>query len=359
MKSRHAFPWRWLIVATAAAVLPRMLTPDWPQQLGNALLIALVIAVFTAFWWLLRRIYSNHEEKIDGWAYEHRLRHPVMSLVVVLIVGATVGAVFAAGLWYAAVARPKPKEANLASSPKIDDAPTILVRYTQGSLPIEIPPNSSVLVLQLSPHITSHILEIPNTTSVPIWWPREPPKPDAEPQLGPLFVCELQNHGDKALLDVVLQFPLIFRAARRTPGSAKKNPDGKVSISVTMDTTRKDDPMAFAFVDAKRRLITGTNGAVVARHSHTVAVPVIAAKGSVSVFLVSQTKFFTAFMLPTSAQVVIDGNPTRRLAALIRPALNPTDKINRWAIQPSVYVWEGVEDSILDLDSFVAQKHVE
>jgi hypothetical protein len=78
-----------------------MLTPDWLPQLWTKLLIAAVLA---AFGWLLKRWYAANEARIDRWAYRKRQEAPIVSLSLVLVIGAIVGAAVAATIWFTAVA---------------------------------------------------------------------------------------------------------------------------------------------------------------------------------------------------------------------------------------------------------------
>src|SRR5215813_10115391 len=100
-----------------------------------------------------------------------------------------------------------------------------------------------------------------------------------------------------------------------------------------MDTTRQDNPMAFAFVDHNYQLIAMTNGKIVSRHRHEVTIPVL--EKTATLYFVSQTKLFTQFSLPSTATLVIDGVNKQRRAALIRPAMNPIDKIQMQGLPPS------------------------
>jgi hypothetical protein len=85
-----------------------MFTPDVVQQLGNTLLFAVVLSFFGAVGWLIKKWYTRNEATIDSRAYRWRRESPVLSLVVVLFVGAVVGAAFFAAIWFAVIARQAP-----------------------------------------------------------------------------------------------------------------------------------------------------------------------------------------------------------------------------------------------------------
>jgi hypothetical protein len=123
-----------------------------------------------------------------------------------------------------------------------------------------------------------------------------------------------------------------------------------------MDTSRKDNPMAFAFVDHNYRLIAMTNGKVVSAHRHEVTIPAL--EKTTTLYFVSQSKFFTQFSLPSGATVIVDGVNKYRRTALIRPAMNPVDAIQMWELPPSTLKWPLVPESTLDFDDFIAQEHV-
>jgi hypothetical protein len=245
------------------------------------------------------------------------------------------------------------KESKEQQAAKQEDKPTILVRYSLQPLPIEIPPRSSILVLQLTPHIQYQTMEVPNNTNHKAKWPPgRPPEIGKDMPFGNVYACEFSNHGDKALLDVEMMFDIKFLSVERTP--AWVNANG--TKSVQMDTTRKDDPMSFVFTDAQKRVIAATSGRLVSEHMHRATIPVISARDTVTVYLVSQSALFSQFSLPSTATLVVDGNPTHRVGALIRPIMNPIDSIPKWGLSPSVYRWPNVPDSALNLNAFVAKR---
>ncbi len=163
-------------------------------------------------------------------------------------------------------------------TPSVEE-PTILVQYSQRPLPIAIPQNSSLLVLQLTPYVQDQTMEIKNNGSETMWWPRQPPNKrsshayDSEAQTWVAYACELSSHTDKAFLDVRMVFDLMFIAVEPVKATAVRKPDGTVSLSVDMDTTRTDDPMSFAFVDHNNRVIAGTSGELLRTHRHEVTDP--------------------------------------------------------------------------------------
>jgi predicted secreted protein len=320
---------RWLgLVGIAVGIIFGFL-PKTPLVVVFWLVVtfALLVHPIWNFWWVERAAYRR-----------------VAALIVLTVILTGIGWT----TW--------PPAAQEAVKQPAAESPTILVRYSQGELPLPVPPRSSSLVLQLTPQVTDQTLEVPNDSANQNWWPARPRNRAKEPTMGSMYVCELTNQSDKALLNIQLLFDLKFISAEPAKASLKRNPDGTSSISVDMDSTRKDDPMSFAFVDAKRRTIAATSGKLVSSHTHRVTVPSIAAHATATVYLVSQTNLFSQFTLPPTATVIVDGNPNPRAAVLIRPAMNPVDKVPRWGLNPSVYKWTGIKDSVLDLDSYVAQR---
>jgi hypothetical protein len=234
---------------------------------------------------------------------------------------------------------------------KQEDEPTILVRYSQQKLPIPIEAKSSILVLPLTPYIQDQTVEVRNDKSHSIQWPEER-RHGHEPEA--VYACELSNHSDKAILDVTMIFDLKFISAVPTPAIGKRV-NGIDSVTVQMDTTRKDDPMSFGFFDDKNRVIAAATGGLVREQKHPVTIPVISARGSVTVYLVSQSSMFTQFSLPNTATLIVDGNPAYRVGALIRPAMSTPDRIPKWGLPPSLYEWPHIPESALNFDDFVAK----
>ena len=84
--------------------------------------------------WLIKKWYVAHEAIIDGRAYRWRMESPILSLGVVLAVGAVVGAMFAALIWYGAIAKRPPSHrlifAMLRTSEPVPVGTTIQIDFS-------------------------------------------------------------------------------------------------------------------------------------------------------------------------------------------------------------------------------------
>lgn len=163
MPSR-SFQRRGFLIILAATIFSAMLTPDWPQQLGNAILIALVLSIFGGVWWAITKWYSNNESSIDSRAYQWRRESPFMSLLAVLAIGAAVGATLAAAIWFAAIARPpglKGDDEHAKPNPAPEVAPPAAV-----SAPPVTPPAQPVA--KPVPHISPTVRPV-SEAHEPLW----------------------------------------------------------------------------------------------------------------------------------------------------------------------------------------------
>ena len=237
-----------------------------------------------------------------------------------------------------------PEQGSPKATVKTEDAPTLLAQYTPRFLPIQIPAQSSVFVLPLNPSIGEHTDEIRNLTQVPTWWPEKPRAKDEFP-LGPMYECRLSNYGTKALLDLSIVFELSFLSVKPMKVSMHRDPDGTFTITGEQPEA---DQAVFAQALPTLKPLGGKTGEVISKHAHIVTIPAIPAQGSVSLYLVAQTKLFSRFVFPQTATAIIEGNPIKRLAVLVRPAMSPVDTVKFWTLQPSIYEWPSVKDPIFE-----------
>ncbi len=226
----------------------------------------------------------------------------------------------------------------------VADAPTLLVQYTESELPIEIPAMDSAYVLQLNPLITDQTFEITNPTKKKMWWPEKPRTKDEFP-LGPMYICRITNHGDKSLLNVSMVFKLSFASVEPEHAWVTKHSDGTMSVSAD---SPGEDRIMFAQALPGGEILSGKSGSVVSSHNHVVTIPAIEAHGTATLYLVPQTDLFSSFIFPEKATAIVDGNPAQRTAVIVRPAMSPMDTTKFWMMPPSLYVWPGVKDSILE-----------
>jgi hypothetical protein len=106
-------------------------------------------------------------------------------------------------------ALPAPTPNNMENKPQPGptEAPTLLMLCEiRQALPIKISPNVTKHVLALNPAITYGVSELSNNGNDVMWWPEKPRK-QSQFQMGiGMSVCHFENHSDRALLSIVLNF---------------------------------------------------------------------------------------------------------------------------------------------------------
>jgi hypothetical protein len=254
----------------------------------------------------------------------------LFSYICIALSGAALGMLYWGAVNRAYAQLFSPKEAAVKPI-AVYEQPAIQVNYSPIQLPLSIPPHSSVLVLELTPHIKTGPVDIKNESAKKMWWPRSLPKKEIgnESSMWSAYECQLSTMNGRTFFDVKLVFNLKFIEVK--PTQAGGGPTGMI---MTMDTTRTDNPMAFAFVDHNKRTIAGTSGRVIGYHKQEVTIPVLD-KFSTTLYLVSKTALFTQFTLPESATVVLDKVYTERRTALIRHIDSVLDRVQMWGLNPS------------------------
>jgi hypothetical protein len=229
------------------------------------------------------------------------------------------------------------------------EAITILTKYTMGQLPILVPPKSTVYILQMNPKISDGTYEASNDGPTDIWWPEKPPKKNEAP-LGFMYACQFTNNGDKTLFDLEVSFFLRFYSVEEGKARVKKNKDGTTSL--TTDLPNRYLP-GISGGGARReaaaeywhgKVTAITPGVPVGQLHHRATILSIDPHSTASIYLVNQSRLFVQFDLPTAATTMVDGQLGAQPAYLIRPALNPIEKIPDFFMQPSTYPWKGVPD---------------
>jgi hypothetical protein len=301
---------RWLGLVSIAVGVIFFLLPKTPPVilLSLALVFLLIVHPVWNFWWI-----------------ENSRTRRFVSLTSLAVVLALVGWV----IW------PKP-----SSQPK-SYAATLLVRYASGALPFPVDPGTTAYVLQLNPNITEGLWEIKNNGQHAFDWPRDivPRKALTAPEL--IYMCELTNHGDKALLDVVLVFPKRFHDLKKIGEATKtKNSDG--TYSVTIPGPPRGDTSSF--LDPDSGVVT-TEGVLVKAINHRISIPAIAPRQKVTIYLVNQSRFISRFTFPNEATAVPAEQIERVQVALIRPRVNVVDSIPWYSLPPARYKWKGVPDA--------------
>ncbi len=265
----------------------------------------------------------------------------MISYVVVVLVG---GVVF--GLYWFGINKvfaPLPKGEDASQAKKYTPSPTLLVRYSMGTLPIDIHPQKTAYVLQLNPNITNYIWEVPNNGRKTIKWPLDFKVNKTSP---PEAICvgEITNYGDKTLLDVSMSIKVSFHELDMVSVTTSIDAKGK---HVTMPTPGTDH-IVVTFPDPTGRskpLLGARDGAVVKQFTHTISIPVIAPHMPVNLYFVSQSKYISKFSLPIEATAVLADTSERVPVKLVRPQANVEDAFPWFGLAPAIYHWHGVPDA--------------
>jgi hypothetical protein len=279
------------------------------------------------------------------------LRYPVMSRVVVFIVGGCL----ALALWTLIQLRSKLEPVKVAIYPaqKNDPpasqtilAPNLLVRYSMDNLPIPIARKETAYVLPLNPKLVFGELEIPNRKRKPISWPSDVPRgKDTVPDI--IYVCEITNpDAARTLLDIAITFEISFYAVQENP-VIYKNDHGKQSM--TFDVQKKMPPgesmrSAYAIKRPGKPAEAFKQGPLSSTLQRTAHIPRINPGETMKVYLINQSRFITKFSLPTEATVV-PPEGKRVGATLIRPQVIALDQFPFWELLPPSYHWKGVPDA--------------
>lgn len=297
--------------------------------------------VFAILWHLTIEIVLSRDD-VKSRILESKARLGRMAWVVALLAAGCLSLVYLAAA--KVVNSELPKKHTGTSATASVEAPTILVRYWQSSLPISVPARSAAYVLQLNPVITDGTFEVNNDRDTSLSWP-EKERPSDQIPLGDMYECTLANLSDKALLNTSLVFDVRFYSIAKVEASSKSK--NRKSSSLTVGSPSPDGE-SFAYY-WKGRVVSGKTGDLVSRHDHRVVIPAIPAHSNATLYLVSQTNLFARFDFPKSATTVIDGFPTQRQAVLIRPGMNMIDRVPFWTLAPSIYIWPAIPDSGIDL----------
>lgn len=276
------FPWRsFLIVLIATLLSMPWLTPDWPQQLGNAMLSAAVLAAFAGLFWVLQRVYASHSRGIHGWAFARRKKAPLMSIVVVVVVGCVVGGLVSAGMWAWLSRPPESKPTALA------------VDYSILPGPIFQAPGSILHFLAVQPVDGSVGLSTVHTfgnagdhvkynTSVP------------DQPFTLRYLCVVHNRGDDRLLNIVLPFEV-------------------------------------RFFDGPSHL-----GKVSARRNYTITVPLLSKDERFEFYIVNDSSLAATVDTPTHGSVTIYGSDHSQDATLLRSKSGNMDNWDQLPLAPKL-----------------------
>lgn len=243
--------------------------------------------------------------------------HPVASLGVVVGIGAILGgALFGFG-WRllgrlqsttTAVEQKTPVRAQTVPPP-----PPIIARYQlYPGLPIQVPANTTLYVLQLFPAKGPQMpwfYQQGNSRDKPIFWPEEKMKP--EQAAGFVTRCEVTNLGRSAVINLTLDFTVQFSREIQDPNHPKQT----------------------------------TSGPVVAKGIRRAMISLLQPNVPFTFYIVNQSPFYVDVTPPTTATLQMLGDPTARSVALVQPQASVEDLFAlHQSFFPSRYPWTGLPD---------------
>jgi hypothetical protein len=218
---------------------------------------------------------------------------------------------------------------------------TLLVRYSESTLPIRIAPKDTAYILQLNPNISEWVWEIPNPGQKSNTWPSDLHLKKGGPPGDFIYACELTNDEDKTFLDVSVNFEVSFHELEMVAVTVTKNKDGTQSVALPRPGT---DHVVVTLGHSKetQNLTAARDGAVVKKFTHSVSAPSISPRSTARIYLVNQSSLISKFTFPGQATAIVSGNAQRIKVALIRPNVTVVDAMPWFGLGPSTYHWKGV-----------------
>jgi hypothetical protein len=269
-------------------------------------------------------------------------RTKIWALVSLVVVGCVLFAVLlrvVAG-YSTATPFPQPPPTQAEQPP----THTLLVRYTQGMLPIKIVPNDTAYILQLNPNITEWAWEVSNPKQKAITWPADLHPKKGGPPGDLIYACELTNDEDKTLLDVSVPFEVSFHELEMVPVTVTKNKDGTQSVTVPRPGT-DHVVLTLGHPQNSKDLTAARDGAIVKKFVHSISLRSIQPGSTARIYLVNQSNYISKFTFPAQATAIVAGNAKGVRVALVRPNVTVMDAMPWYGLAPSTYHWKGVPGS--------------
>lgn len=225
------------------------------------------------------------------------------------------------------------------SQPVEQPTHTMLVRYSEGALPIRIAPEDTAYILQLNPNITQWVWEIQNTGKTPMMWPADLHPKKTGPPPEPTYVCTLTNDEQKTLLDVSIAFKITFHELETLPVIVKRKKDGTQDVTIQRPGA---DHVVVVINRPGSPPTSARDGALVKEFEHSVSIPSLHAGQSVKIYLVNQSALISKFTFPSEASAIVAGDARRAKIALVRPDTTVMDRLPWFGLGPALYHWKGV-----------------
>jgi len=220
---------------------------------------------------------------------------------------------------------------------------TLLVRYNEDALPIEVMPNEVAYVLQLNPNIQQWAWEIPNHGKKSIKWPEDLHIKKGGPPGDTVYRCDVTNPELTTLLDTSISFRVSFHELDMLAITVKRK--GREDVVTFPSPGLNHVVVSLGNHKDAKNMEMARDGKEVSTFNHTVSIPEIQHQETVRLYLVSQTSWISKFTFPTSATAIIAGSSQRVPVALIRPQVSIVDALPSFGLPPSNYHWHGVPGS--------------
>lgn len=178
------------------------------------------------------------------------------------------------------------------------------VNYNWEQVPIEIPAQTSIFVLQLHPGIKEWLMPVHNGKKKPIRWPyslRELNQKGVKLP-GMAWRCDVTNHGEVAILSTVLAFDVRFYEG---------------------SNVSSEDTPAFS-------------------HVHSIAIDPLQPTKTFSFYIVNQSPFMTLVHHPRNAVVQVAGELARRSIPLVGSGRTILDILPAEMFPPTRIPWTGL-----------------
>jgi hypothetical protein len=227
--------------------------------------------------------------------------------------------------------------------PVPEETPTIMVRYSPSILPFGIPAGSTVNLLKFNRRIDSWTDEIPNLNiSGTVLYPPGLVRRKDEDKEYDFYIAEFENHGEKDLVNIQIDFPTVFNSIENVPASGKNI--GK-ECRVTIST-----PPAGHIAWYHRRpypdcRVEGfISGQPIQAQDRLATIASLEKHHKAYIYLVNTSHYPVRFEFPTEGTAVVAGSKDARKVTFIKPEVGPGDSFAASSLPPGKYKWPFVQD---------------
>jgi hypothetical protein len=230
------------------------------------------------------------------------------------------------------------KEASppVIPSPPAPEVPTVEATYTTQALPLVVVPKMTVYVLQIHSKLTQLLAEQTLTNTNPknnLLYPQSRMKSSEHSPMD-LYLCKIQNHGNKDLVDVRIKFHISVRQLIKVRETFAKNNTTK-SVQVHTDHVTS---LHWTWFD-NGHTVEYADGEETTGFDRWVVIPSINAHQMEYIYLVNKCNLPIRFDLPTKGVAVISGQSSHQEITFIRPVVAVPDVFPLWFMPPARYKW--------------------